>query len=267
MSDVERGGSGSSAPQNYIFGYGSLIEDASRQSTTPSARNAWPAQVRDIRRGWWARGADSGLTTTFLGALLYPFATCNGVLYAVTELELAATDARETAGYDRREIHRDQITMLDGRSAPPTNAVFWIYLNRFPISQIDQNLPSPQFPMVQSYVDICVNGCLEVEGRYPTAAGFTREFFRTTEKWSKYWVNDRVYPRRPFIFQPNSKNIDDAIKAAPETAQLYYEVEIEPASWEDRKPVRPPRKQAAKAKAKKTAKAAGPRKSRPRSAG
>lgn len=50
--------------QNYIFGYGSLIEDASRRSTTPAARNAWPVRVLGITRGWWARGAATGLTTT-----------------------------------------------------------------------------------------------------------------------------------------------------------------------------------------------------------
>jgi hypothetical protein len=30
-----------------------------------------------------------------------------------------------------------------------------------------------------------------------------------------------------------------ALKSEPRTADLFYEVEIEPASWEDRKPVRP----------------------------
>jgi hypothetical protein len=235
---MECGGKPSDTKQNYIFGYGSLIEDESRMRTTPSARYAWPANVGGIRRGWWARGDKSGLTTTYLGALDDLRSACNGVIYPVSAQEIAATDQRESAGYKRCEIPFGQIVMLDGRSQPP-DGVFWAYINLIPPDQLDDNLPSPQFPMVQSYVDICINGCLEVEGKYSQAAGFTQQFIELTDAWSRYWVNDRLYPRRPFIFQPSASKIDAALQAAPKTAELFYEVEIEPASWEDRKPVRP----------------------------
>lgn len=224
--------------QNYIFGYGSLIEDASRRSTTPSARNAWPVRVQGITRGWWARGAATGLTTTFLGALPVPQGRCNGVIYAVSPDDLAATDRRETAGYVRTQIPREAITLLDGRTTVPPG-LYWVYLNKFSWSDRAKNLPTPDFPMVQSYVDICVNGCLEVEGKYQTAKGFTSEFFATTDEWSRYWVNDRLYPRRPFIFQPSASAIDTALQAAPATAQLFWQVELEPATWERRTPVPP----------------------------
>ncbi len=238
MKCIDISGGGSKGPQNYIFGYGSLIEDESRQRTTPSARDAWPATVSGIRRGWWARGAESGLTTTFLGAIADPAAECNGVLYKVSAEELAATDRRESAGYQRCSIDIDKITMLDGRKEP-LDGLVWAYINLLTQDELKDNLATPQFPIVQSYVDICIHGCLEVEGRYPTAGLFTQKFIATTDEWNRYWVNDRPYPRRPFIFQPAASQIDAALKAAPRTADLFYEVEIEPASWEDRKPVRP----------------------------
>ena len=225
-------------PQNYIFGYGSLIEDESRERTTPSARDAWPVMVRGLRRGWWARGAASGMTTTYLGALDDPSAHCNGVIYAVSKEELAATDRRESAGYRRCRIEGSAIIMLDGRDQPPEGS-FWAYVNTIPEAQLRDNVPSEQFPMVQSYVDICINGCLEVEGKYPTAAGFARTFVETTHCWSELWVNDRVYPRRPFIFRPTAGRIDAVLRATAPTAELYYRVELEPATWEDRRPVRP----------------------------
>jgi len=224
--------------QNYIFGYGSLIEDESRTRTTPSAQDAWPVMVKGVQRGWWARGAPSGMTTTFLGALDNPEKVCNGVIYKVSEEELEATDRRESAGYRRCRIERSQIKMLDGRPEPP-EGIFWAYINNLDPGEVGANLPSPEFPMVQSYVDICINGCLEVEAKFPQAAGFTEVFIETTEEWSSYWVNDRVYPRRPFIFRPTAGSIDRALKATPPTAELYYEVEIEPATWEQRTPVRP----------------------------
>lgn len=224
--------------KDYIFGYGSLIEDASRERTTASARYAFPVVVKGIVRGWWARGGSSGLTTTYLGALEDDNATCNGVIYAVTEEELAETDARETAGYKRCLIQPQNITMLDGRNTPPEGNI-WVYVNQFSRAEIRDNIPTAQFPMVQSYLDICVNGCLEVEARYPTAAGFTKEFLTKTAEWNRFWVNDRSQPRRAFAAQPAAEGIDEALLSVPETAELYYEVEIEPASWEDRKPVKP----------------------------
>jgi len=238
MECIDISGGGAKGPQNFIFGYGSLIEDESRQRTTPSARDAWPAKVCGIRRGWWARGAESGLTTTFLGAIADPAAECNGVIYKVSAEELAATDRRESAGYQRCRIDSDKIKMLDGRTEP-LEGVVWAYINLIPPDKLGDNLATPQFPIVQSYVDICIHGCLEVEGRYPTAKGFTRDFIATTDEWNRYWVNDRPYPRRPFIFQPAAQQIDTALKTAPKTADLFYEVEIEPARWEDLKPVRP----------------------------
>jgi hypothetical protein len=35
---------------------------------------------------------------------------------------------------------------------------------------------------------------------------------RTTDGWSKHWVNDRIYPRRPYIHQPNAWEIDAHLK-------------------------------------------------------
>lgn len=152
-------------------------------------------------------------------------------MWPVTESPPTGTPGRATAA---------GLTVLDGRSRAP-DGKFWIYLNQFDEKNtLEDNVPSKAFPVVQSYVDICINGCLEIEGNYPTAEGFTRNFIETTSHWNEFWVNDRLYPRRPFIYRPNASQIDAALKAAPQTADLYYEVEIEPATWEQRTPVRPP---------------------------
>ena len=88
----------------------------------------------------------------------------------------------------------------------------WIFLsNEASISKTKE--PTPTLPMVESYVDICVNGCLEIEALYRKTQGvFVQEFIRTTTGWNKYWVNDRLYPRRPFIYCPNADKIDQALK-------------------------------------------------------
>ena len=44
-----------------------------------------------------------------------------------------------------------------------------------------------------------------------TNASFSEECILTTDGWSEHWVNDRLYPRRPFIFQKNAGTIDKLI--------------------------------------------------------
>ena len=84
----------------YIFGYGSLVEDESRRRTTPAARDAWPVRVQGVGRGWWARD-DSGLTTTYLGAIDDAASRCNGVIYRVSPVALAATDPADVPKVER----------------------------------------------------------------------------------------------------------------------------------------------------------------------
>lgn len=70
------------------------------------------------------------------------------------------------------------------------------------------------FPIVQSYVDICINGCLEIENSIPKAKEdhFTIDFIRSTTKWNTHWANDRIYPRRPFMYRKNAFAIDTILK-------------------------------------------------------
>lgn len=67
---------------------------------------------------------------------------------------------------------------------------------------------------MQSYVDVCISGCLEVEQLFPKAKSmeFASDFIKSTFYWCSYWVNDRIFPRRPFIYRPNAYEIDKLLK-------------------------------------------------------
>ncbi|MBI5938001.1 MAG: gamma-glutamylcyclotransferase [Betaproteobacteria bacterium] len=185
----------------YLVGYGSLMQEESRLRTAPSAKEAWPVRVAGFRRAWIAQGGPVGFSTTFLGVAVNPRAATNAVIFPLaSDTELANMDARES-GYCRVAIDEKQIAMLDG--TPPPAGETWIYVN--PPQRIAA--PSPRHPIVQSYVDIFVNGCLQVE-RQHRLAGFAEECIDSTQGWSRHWVNDRIYPRRPFIHQPNAGAID-----------------------------------------------------------
>ncbi|MCH8290407.1 gamma-glutamylcyclotransferase [Candidatus Poribacteria bacterium] len=194
----------------YVFGYGSLMERESRTRTNPQAVSAYPAIVKGVTRGWYHRVKDPiGFTTTYLGAKLCEKATCNGVIYPVEDIK--KTDHRES-GYFRHKLPPESITMLDGGSVP--KGKIYVYLSE----KEDIHLACPQYPIVQSYVDICMNGCLEIEEEYRLAEkGFAKRFIETTTCWSEHWVNDRIYPRRPFIYVPRALAIDELLdKYIPE---------------------------------------------------
>jgi cation transport regulator ChaC len=216
---------------NFVFGYGSLIERASRTRTTPDAVSAFPAIVQGVERGWWAYGSPIGFSTCFLGASMNPNAESNGVIYAVTEDELKALDRRE-AMYNRIEIPKGQITLLTDTESSNVDGTVWVYAT--PIEQAGQEpKPNTQFPIVQSYVDICLNGCLELEEQYPKAkeAKFAEFFIKTTSDWSRFWVNDRLYPRRPFISVPRCFVIDRLLHEL--LPDLFSQIQLEPARWQE----------------------------------
>jgi hypothetical protein len=190
---------------HYVIGYGSLMQDESRGRTAPHAGPAHPVEVSGYRRAWIARGAPVGFSTTFLGVTRDPHSHLNAVVYQVDADELRSTDQRE-ASYCRMAVPVSAIASLEKVPFDMAAGQAWIYTNQ-PATIAP---PSVNFPIVQSYVDIFVSGCLEQEQRFGLE-GFARECIATTHDWSPHWVNDRLYPRRPFIYQPKALQIDQLL--------------------------------------------------------
>lgn len=182
----------------YIFGYGSLIDSQCRVATSRSASHAAPVNVIGIQRGWFGRVDDVG--PTYLAALPNQNFNCNGVIFKVSVQELEAVDEYES-GYERKRIDPKNVMMLDD-SKPVANGDIWFYtcaVKRF---------ATPESPILQSYVDTCLNGCFEIEAKFPQAkeAKFAEQFLQTSSDWSRYWINDRPQPEHP-----NSSKIDELI--------------------------------------------------------
>ena len=198
-------GAATSTRLHYIFGYGSLIERESRMLTWPSAEFASPAVVKGIARGWFDQTDGPSWSPTYLGGVTEEDAECNGVVFSVTSAEFDSYSRRET-GYRPTKLDPSQVTMLDGGSAPPDGDIG--------ILQHDKRFASVEHPIVQSYVDVCLDGCLEIEAMYPQAkqANFAERFIRTTGNWGPPWINDRIYPWRPFVHVPRAWAIDELLK-------------------------------------------------------
>ena len=202
----ELGKVGGSARPQYIFGYGSLVQRQSRMGTWARAEFASPVIVHGVSRGWFDQTGGTSWNPTYLGALLSKDSVCNGVIFPVTAAEFAAYGEREV-GYQLTKIGASQITMLDGSQTAP-EADIWFYGNT------EKRFPSSEHPIVQSYVDVCLDGCLEIEAMYPLArqAKFAEQFVRTTSNWQPPWINDRIYPWRPSVYVPRASQIDALIQ-------------------------------------------------------
>ena len=194
----------------YIIGYGSLMEQESKQRTSPLAGPNLPIRVQGFERGWMIHGSVYSMTT-YLAIITKPNAQMNAVIYSVSEAEILKTDTREE-GYCRILVAPKQFQLLSGTLQE--DAEIWIYV--VPLERV--NIPTPQFPIVQSYVDIVIKGCMQLEEKY-NLPGFAEECVTTTSNWSKYWVNDRIFPRRPFIYEPQTDKIDTLLR---KTIQVYY---------------------------------------------
>jgi cation transport regulator ChaC len=197
---------GGSARPQYIFGYGSLVQRQSRMGTSAEAEFASPVIVHGVSRGWFDQTGGPSWNPTYLGAVLEKDSVCNGVIFPVASAEFAAYGEREV-GYQLTKIDPSQITMLDGSQTVP-EADIWFYGNT------EKRFPSSEHPIVQSYVDVCLDGCLEIEGMYPLArqANFAEQFVKITSNWQPPWINDRIYPWRPSVCVPRASQIDALIQ-------------------------------------------------------
>ena len=119
---------------------------------------------------------------------------------------------RREAGYDRVVLGDDAYTVLppdfygtqakgDGayHAGPAPGEEAYVYVPRASFaSDADES-----HPLLQSYVDTVLQGCLEWGGE-----AMAREFVGTTGGWSGYFLNDTPSSRRPWLFRRQYDTID-----------------------------------------------------------
>jgi len=165
---------------HFVFGYGSLICSKSRAITAPTVadRKTIPVTVKGVERTW-AKKSVRGYTS--MGVRFQEGAECVGVLVPVNNKELEQFDEREI-GYDRYELRAEDISPLKFLDEARYENTFltnchmkpphvWVYVQKIMIPA------NPDFPIVQSYLDIILRGCLSISEE------FTHEFMKSTKGW------------------------------------------------------------------------------------
>jgi len=183
--------------QHYIFGYGSLISSSSRR-ITGIAGASLAVRVSGLERTWvgW-----KGTNMRAVAARPMSGASCNGVLFEVPDSELDKFDERETH-YVRTQLDLSQINYLHGHQALAANSKVWVYL----YNHHNQGLHTA--PIVQSYLDVILLGCQEVDST------FAQEFIEHTLNWN-FWHDDRLQP-----VYPRAQSHSEAVQLDQLLAQL-----------------------------------------------
>lgn len=181
----------------YLFAYGSLIGSSTRSETDEGEKI--PVKVIGLKRGWYIPVPED--RNTGLGIVFQEDAECNGVLIRTNESHLSDTDLRETQhGYKRAPLSDAALTLLDINVNRSKIDHIWVYLVNNPI------LPTNECPIAQSYLDVVLTGCLEINEK------FAAEFIQTTDGWDSEWINDRQRPRYRRAISADAAQIDELIR-------------------------------------------------------
>ena len=165
-------------------------------------------------------------------------ASVNGVIFPAKDMQ--SFDKREN-GYARVQVPMDKIEMLSWQQLPLEATVFAYVPYAPPVVEkygkdaygyplcsgptppedlwpgeeagLGLKPPSIQYPVLQTYLDVVITGCLEY------GEDFAKEFIQTTFQWSPYWLNERALARRPWVHEPRYVKIDSILK---DTGRMQY---------------------------------------------
>ena len=123
-------------------------------------------------------------------------------------------------GYTPVAIPGELVVPL-GWAELPAGSTVWLFVPNSPNPGeepgLGLQLASATHPLLQTYVDICVLGCLEFSRE------FAIEFIQSTVGWDGPWLNDREVARRPWIHQPKWRAVDDLLM---EVIPIEYEARM-----------------------------------------
>ncbi|MDA7423279.1 gamma-glutamylcyclotransferase family protein [Thalassococcus lentus] len=172
----------------FFFGYGSLVN-----RLTHGFDPAHPATLSGWRRAWRATAERK---VAYLTAIPDAGCTIKGLIAPVPGDSWAALDIREAA-YNRHSV---QSAVIHNADDAEQIAVYAIAPERI-------LMPSPEHPVLLSYLDVVIQGYLAEFGK----DGATH-FFETTIGWEAPILDDRDSPR-----YPRAQRLTDAERSIVDT--------------------------------------------------
>ena len=215
---------------DYVFGYGSIINNLSRRSTlqclsqsTTEGKHADHAIFASLSAKFgykrcWCYRSSTGFTA--LGLKFFGNEDADnicdsqgigGVLFPIPNADaLNSFDIREV-GYHRVSVPLHHITVLSSLDVATQSSTkpalltgrIWVYI---PEASRTAD-PDENFPLLQTYIDTCIRGCLDWGGTQ-----LASNFLRTTFGWNEFYLNDAPMSRRPWLHRPEYSIIDKCLE-------------------------------------------------------
>ncbi|MFC4891848.1 gamma-glutamylcyclotransferase family protein [Pseudofrancisella aestuarii] len=188
---------------NFIVGYGSLINSKSRQKTDPNAKKIYPIMIKNYERLWGKRS--NKYKITYLVVIPKLDSNFNAVYYSAKPEDISKTDEREKK-YCRYKLKSKDIEQIGNITLKEGD--YWIYAKK----ESDIKKPNKEYPIKQSYIDIFIDGCKEVEKNF-YLPDFAELCVKTTKGWDKKnEKDDRDDPTRPLNINTSERKIDTLVK-------------------------------------------------------
>lgn len=215
--------------KNYIIGYGSLMSNTSRSKTNPNVKKLIPVKVDGYARAWNTGSED--YTIIYVGAKScgqnQKHCFLNGLAYLAADVD--ATDLRESM-YCREQVTAQSIRPYKANDKIDPKANYWIYVTK----PEDTYHPDQSHPLIQSYVDLFIGGCIEQAADiahktvnnliYPDDYVFVNDCINKTQGWTTdFWLNDRVYPDRPWGMSPYALVVDKILELSYQNGHIQGE--------------------------------------------
>ncbi|KAG7360875.1 tetratricopeptide repeat family protein [Nitzschia inconspicua] len=220
---------------DYIFGFGSIMNTSThapwlqpsgkgndvlnKRSSSSSSFSVLPGAVVTLTKEFgyerrWNFRSSTGFTALGVSKAksVNAASDINGVLFQVPKEMMPGFDRREV-GYEKVPIPIEFLRFDNGDLVENdrngnsclcykqlnSNSRLWLYVPLPSFSKpADEN-----HPLLQSYVDTVLQGCLEWGGERMADI-----FIQTTGGWSTYFLNDTPSSRRPWLFRKDYSTID-----------------------------------------------------------
>mmetsp|Transcript_10113 Transcript_10113/g.24541 ORF Transcript_10113/g.24541 Transcript_10113/m.24541 type:complete len:1333 (+) Transcript_10113:157-4155(+) len=205
---------GDSEEFDYIFGFGSIMNRGTHGENFLPGVAVLLSKEFGYERQWNFRSS-TGFTALGVSKVPSgkdPTLDVNGVLFRVTQSMIPVFDRREV-GYEKVRIpleylefvvsgndkHNDESSSSLWHEELGPNDRLWLYV---PLES-HKKMADENHPLLQSYVDTVLQGCLEWGGET-----MAEKFIQTTGGWSTYFLNDTPSSRRPWLYRKDYSTID-----------------------------------------------------------
>lgn len=124
--------------------------------------------------------------------------------YGMVAVPLDCIRTDVTVGHESARRRAMAFSSVLTSACPPSGQInVWMYVPKRDACAP----PDEEHPIIQTYIDVCLRGCLQWGG-----TTLVSEFIASTFGWTRYFLNDTPTSRRPWLHRPDYGVIDKCLE-------------------------------------------------------